>query len=97
MITTHVVPKRVYFTVFALLLTLTLLTVLVAYKNLGPMNVVAAVTIAVIKATLVVLFFMHVRYSDRLTWIVVIAAVLFLGILLVLSMTDYLSRAWLHS
>jgi len=94
---THVVPRRVYFTIFAILLTLTFLTVFVAFKNLGPMNVVVAVAIAIVKATLVVLYFMHLRYSDRLTWIVVIAGIAFLGILILLSLTDYLSRGWLHS
>ena len=94
---THVVPKSVYFTIFAILLTLTFLTVFVAFKNLGPMNIVVAVTIAVVKATLVVLYFMHVRYSDRLTWIVVIAGFGFLGILLALTLTDYLTRIWMSS
>jgi len=94
---THVVPKKVYFLIFAILLTLTFVTVAVAFKDLGPFNIVVAVAIAVIKATLVVLYFMHVRYSDRLTWIVVIAGFAFLGILLVLTFSDYLARPFLHS
>jgi cytochrome c oxidase subunit 4 len=56
--------------------------------------VVAALTIAVFKATLVVLFFMHVKYSTRLTWAVVAGSVYWLGILLALTMSDYLTRPW---
>jgi len=94
---THVVPKKVYFAIFTILLTLTFLTVFMAFKDLGELNVVVAIAIAVTKATLVVLYFMHLRYSDKLTWIVVIAGFAFLGILLVLTMTDYLARPWLSS
>jgi cytochrome c oxidase subunit 4 len=93
---THVIPKKVYFTIFAILLTLTFLTVAVAFKNLGEMNVVVAVAIAVVKATLVILYFMHVRYSDRMTWVVVITGFGFLGILLALTLSDYLTRFWLQ-
>jgi len=94
---THVVPKKVYFTIFAILLTLTFTTVFVAFKDLGSLNIVVAISIAVIKASLVVLYFMHVRYSDKLTWIVVIVGFSFLGILLVLTLTDYLARPWLSN
>jgi len=75
---------------------LTGLTVWVAFHDLGPWNIVVALTIAVAKATLVVLYFMHVRYSDRLTWVVVIAGFFWLAILLALTMSDYFSRSWLH-
>ena len=91
---THVVPKKVYFSIFAILITLTFVTIFSAFKDLGQLNVVVAITIAVIKATLVVLYFMHLRYSDKLTWIVVITGFVFLLILLVLTMTDYLARPW---
>jgi cytochrome c oxidase subunit IV len=94
---THVVPKKIYFAIFAALITLTFLTVFAAYKDLGELNVIVAVAIAVTKATLVVLFFMHVKYSDRLTWIVVISGFVFLAILLVLTLADYLARSWLSS
>ncbi|MCI0415584.1 cytochrome C oxidase subunit IV family protein [bacterium] len=94
---THVVPKKVYFFVFAILMVFTALTVFAAYKDLGQMNVVVAITIAVIKATLVVLFFMHVRYSDRLTWIVVITSFAWLALMLVLTLSDYFARAWLSA
>ena len=58
------------------------------------LNTIAALTIAVFKATIVVLFFMHVKYSTRLTWVVVIGSIFWLGILLTLTLGDYLTRAW---
>jgi cytochrome c oxidase subunit 4 len=66
----------------------------VAYFDLGPFNTVAALGIAVFKALLVVLVFMHVRYSPKLTWAVAIGSIFWLGILLVLTMADYLTRVW---
>ena len=90
----HIVPTRVYYTIFAILMLCTGLTVLIAFVDLGVFNTVAALTIAVLKAALVVLYFMHVRYSTRLTWAVVVGSVFWLGILLVLTMSDYLTRAW---
>jgi len=87
-------PKRTYYIIFATLMFCTYLTWQVAYFDLGPFNTVAALVIAVFKATLVVLFFMHVKYSSRLTWAVVLGSVFWLGILLVLTMSDYLTRAW---
>jgi cytochrome c oxidase subunit 4 len=90
----HIVPTRVYYTIFAILMVCTLLTVLVASVDLGALNIVAALTIAVFKASLVVLYFMHVKYSTRLTWAVVVGSVFWLGILLVLTMSDYLTRGW---
>jgi cytochrome c oxidase subunit 4 len=90
----HIVPKRIYYTIFAILMVCTGLTVWVAFLDLGRWNTVAALTIAVFKATLVVLFFMHVKYSTRLTWAVVVGSVFWLGILLVLTMGDYLTRSW---
>jgi len=91
----HVVPSRLYYMIFAALMVLTAVTVGVAFVDLGFLNIVVALGIAVFKATLVVLYFMHVRYSTRLTWIVVIAGFFWLGILVVLGMSDYLSRGWL--
>jgi cytochrome c oxidase subunit 4 len=90
----HVVPTRVYYTIFAILIVCTCLTVQIAFFDLGPLNTIAALVIAVFKATLVVLFFMHVKYSTRLTWVVVVGSVFWLGILLALTMGDYLTRAW---
>jgi len=91
----HILPKRVYYTIFAILLFCTYLTVQIAFLDLGALNTIAALGIAVFKATLVVLFFMHVKYSSRLTWAVVIGSIFWFGILLVLTMSDYLSRPWL--
>jgi cytochrome c oxidase subunit 4 len=90
----HIVPTRVYYTIFAILMVCTLLTVLIASVDLGALNTVAALTIAVFKAALVVLYFMHVKYSTRLTWAVVVGGVFWLGILLVLTMSDYMTRGW---
>ena len=92
--TGHVLPKRTYYTIYVLLLVCTFLTWQVAFFDLGPMNTVAALTIAVFKAVIVVLFFMHVKYSTRLTWLVVIGSVFWLGILLALLFSDYLTRGW---
>jgi cytochrome c oxidase subunit 4 len=89
----HVVPTRVYYTIFLALMVCTAITVGVAFVDLGPMNAVVAMTIAVFKATLVVLFFMHVKYSTRLTWVVVVASVFWLLILLALTLADYASRS----
>jgi cytochrome c oxidase subunit 4 len=90
----HIVPTRTYYLIFAILMLCTAATVLIAFVDLGPLNTVAALTIAVFKAVLVILFFMHVKYSTRLTWAVVVGSVFWLGILLVLTMSDYLTRAW---
>jgi cytochrome c oxidase subunit 4 len=90
----HIVPKRIYYTIFVILMVCTLLTVWVAFLDLGVLNTVAALAIAVFKTTLVVLFFMHVKYSTRLTWAVVVGSVFWLGILLALTMGDYLTRGW---
>ena len=73
---------------------LTALTVGVAFFDFGPLNNVVAMTIAVTKAVLVILFFMHVRYGTRLIWVVVVAGFFWLGILFVLTGTDYISRGW---
>ena len=91
----HIVPTRVYYTVFAALLVLTALTVWIAFYDLGVLNDVAALGIAAIKATLVVLFFMHVRYSSRLISLIVGTGFAWLAILLMLTMADYFTRGWL--
>jgi cytochrome c oxidase subunit IV len=87
-------PLRIYYAIFAILMFCTYLTVQVAFLDLGPWNTVAALAIAIFKATLVVLFFMHVKYSPKLTWAVVIGSVFWLGILIAITMTDYLTRGW---
>ena len=90
----HIVPTRIYYSIFAILMVCTAITVAVAYLDLGPLNAVVALSIAVFKAVLVVLFFMHVKYSTRLTWAVVVGSVFWLGIMLALTMGDYLTRGW---
>jgi cytochrome c oxidase subunit 4 len=92
--TEHILPKRVYYTVFLILMLCTYLTVQIAFLDLGRINIVAALVIAVFKATLVVLFFMHVKYSTRLTWVVVLGSIFWLGIMMALTMGDYLTRGW---
>ena len=84
----HVVPVRVYLVVFAILLVLTAVTTWVAFIDLGRLNVVIMLVIAVVKATLVVLFFMHVRYSTRLTWLVVSTGFGFLLFMIVSIASD---------
>jgi cytochrome c oxidase subunit IV len=71
------------------------ITVAAAFIDLGPFNTIVALTIATIKATLVVLFFMHVKYThEKLTGLVVVSAIFWLFILLALSMADYTTRLW---
>jgi len=83
-----------YFAVFTALLVGTALTVFAATLDLGPLNAPVALAIATVKATLVALFFMHVYHaSERLTKLVVIAALFFLFLLLGLTMSDYATRA----
>ena len=93
----HIVPVRTYLLVFTALMVGTALTVVAAYFNLdhiwGPLNAIVALTIAVIKATLVVLYFMHVRYSSKLTQVIVAAGVFWFVILIAFTMADYLTRA----
>jgi cytochrome c oxidase subunit 4 len=90
----HIVPKSLYYLIFLILMVGTGLTWWIATIDLGAMNNVLMLGIAVTKATLVVLFFMHVKYSSRLTWLVVAGAVFFLMILIVLTLNDYLARSW---
>ena len=93
--TAHVVPVRVYLTVFALLMILTAVTTAVAFIDLGRMSVIIMLAIAVTKATLVVLYFMHVRYNPKLIWLVIGLAVAWFGVFLVVTLSDYLSRGWI--
>ena len=88
----HVVPIQIYFAIFGALMVFTALTVWVSFHDMGNWNIVIAMTVAVTKATLVVLYFMHVRWSSRLIWVVVGAGLVWLVILLSLTMSDYLTR-----
>ncbi|HZR20505.1 MAG TPA: cytochrome C oxidase subunit IV family protein [Verrucomicrobiae bacterium] len=89
-----IIPKKIFIRVWAALLVLLLLTWSLAQLNLGKFNAVAALTIAVAKMLLVILYFMHVRYSSRLTWIFVAAGFIWLVILVDLTLSDYLTRGW---
>jgi cytochrome c oxidase subunit IV len=90
----HVVPVKTYVAVFMSLLFLTGLTTGVAYIDLGVFNSVAALVIAATKMMLVVLFFMHLKYSSGMTRLVVIAGVFWLGIMIALTLADELTRGW---
>ena len=88
----HVIGPRTYILVFLSLMALTAVTIAAAFVDMGPMNIVAAVTIAVVKATLVLLYFMHVRYSDYLPRIFLGAGLFWFLILMALTLGDYLTR-----
>jgi cytochrome c oxidase subunit 4 len=90
----HVVPVKTYLLVFSTLLALTALTTGVAYVDLGQWNTIAALIIASCKATMVLLFFMHLRWSPRLMRVVVLSSLLWLAILISLTTTDFFSRDW---
>jgi cytochrome c oxidase subunit 4 len=99
----HFVPIRTYVVVFVALLVLTFVTVAVARMDLGepdlagvrlPLNVIVALTIACVKAFLVILFFMHAKYAGRLVQLVVASSFVWLFILIVITMSDYVSRGW---
>lgn len=92
----HVAPKSLYYLVFTALIVGTAITVAVAFVDLGAFNNVVMLTIACTKALLVVLFFMHVRWSTRLTWVVVASGFFWLLILFTLTMSDYMSRGWIE-
>lgn len=91
----HVVSVWTYALILVILLALTLITVRVAFLDLGVLNDIAALTIAVVKMVLVILFFMHLRHSSRLTWLVVASGFVWLGLLIALTLNDYMSRGWL--
>ena len=88
----HIVSPKVYVGIFLARMVLTAATVAAAYVNLGPFNIVIALAIASVKATLVVLYFMHARYSPKRTHMVIIAAVFWLAIMLALTLSDYVTR-----
>ena len=93
----HIVQKKTYFAIFFTLMALTVTTVWVATIDLGPLNVVAALVIAACKATLVLLFFMHVRTSPRIIALCIFAGLLWFALLIGLTLTDYLTRSWVSS
>lgn len=90
----HIVRPPVYLAIFLILLVLTALTTGMSFIDLGVFNTVIALAIACLKASLVVLFFMHIRYSSRLLKMTVAAGLFTFMLLMTLTMTDYISRAW---
>ena len=92
----HIVSRTTYFAIFGALIVLTSGTVAVAKIDLGEWNVVMALTIAFTKAILVILYFMHIKYSKRLTQVVVAAGFLWLLLMLGLTLSDYLTRGWFN-
>jgi cytochrome c oxidase subunit IV len=88
----HVVSPKIYVMILLALLLGTYLTVQAALRDFGPWNIVIALAIATTKATLVVLFFMHARYSPRRTHLVIICALFWLAIMLTLTLADYQTR-----
>jgi cytochrome c oxidase subunit 4 len=91
----HIVSVKTYLSVFLILLVGTFLTVVAAFYDFpGQLNTIVAMTIASAKATVVVLYFMHVRYSSRLIWVIVASALFWMGILFALTFSDYWTRDW---
>ena len=90
----HIAPSSMYYKVFGALVVGTILTVLAAKVDMGALNNVVMLLIACTKATLVILFFMHVRYSKPLVWVAAASGLLWLAIMLALTLTDYYSRGW---
>ena len=90
----HIVSPAVYGMIFGVLMIGTLLTVGASMINLGPLNAPIAIGIAVTKAVFVVLFFMHVKYSSKLVKLTVSAGFFTFVVLVMMSLLDYVSRAW---
>jgi|SRR5579875_1641686 len=88
----HIAPLKIYFSVFLALMVLTILTWQIAYIDLGPWNTVVALLIAVCKASLVAMFFMHLRWSASVMRLVLFAAVFWLSILITLTVGDIFTR-----
>ena len=92
----HVSPIKLYIGIFLTLMVLTAVTIMAAFINLGQWNKFVALGIASFKATLVVLYFMHVKYASRMTKLIVVTGFFFLAILLAETMVDYSSRTWVN-
>jgi len=89
----HIVSPKIYFVIFASLMLGTSITVWAAFQNFHQFNIVIALVIATIKATLVVLYFMHARYSPKRTQLVIVCSVFWLAIMLALTLSDYDTRS----
>jgi cytochrome c oxidase subunit 4 len=93
----HISSIGEYLAIFVALLGLTALTVWAAFQDMGAYNDLVAMSIAVTKVLLVLLYFMHLKYSSKLTWIFAGAGFFWLFILFGLTLSDYLSRGWIES
>ena len=91
----HIIPIRVNFLIFATLMALLALTVVVSSFDLGAIEIPIALSIAVTKAILIMMYFMHLRFSTRLTWLFAASSSLWLAILIAFLLSDFLSRTWL--
>jgi cytochrome c oxidase subunit 4 len=90
-----ITPSRTYYLVFVALIALTILTVFVSFLELGTWHTTVGVLIGVVKASLVVLFFMHLLHSSKASWLAVLAGLFWMAILMGLTLTDYLTRQFL--
>ena len=88
----HIVSPKIYLAIFLTLMAGTAITVWAAFQNFGKFNIVIALAIATFKATLVVLYFMHARYSPKRTQLVIVCSVFWLAIMLALTLSDYQTR-----
>lgn len=88
----HIVSPKIYLAIFLTLMAGTAATVWAAFQNFGQFNIVIALAIATFKATLVVLYFMHARYSPKRTQLVIVCSVFWLAIMLALTLSDYQTR-----
>jgi cytochrome c oxidase subunit 4 len=88
----HVLPLRIYLGVWAALLVLTVVTVAVSYQHFGSFNIIVAMAVATLKATLVTLFFMHLKYDEHFNVIVFVTSLTFLGVFFILTMADTAER-----
>jgi cytochrome c oxidase subunit 4 len=91
-----ITPTRTYYLVFVALVTLTCLTVVVSFLELGPWHTTFGILVGVVKASLVGLFFMHLLHSSKASWLAVVSGVFWLGIMMLLTLTDYLTRQTLQ-
>ena len=88
----HTITRKTYYTVFAALMGLLVLTVAVAYVDLGSWNIVVAMSIAVLKMVLVITYFMHVKENSKVVWLFVASGFFWFFIMVVLTMPDFIAR-----
>jgi cytochrome c oxidase subunit 4 len=93
----HIVSPKIYIIIFATLMLGTAITVWAAYQNFGQFNIIIAVGIATVKATLVVLYFMHARYASKRTQLMIVSGMFWLAIMLFMTLSDYVTRHEFHS